>query len=295
MSEVVEDTTRLSLEGSRLFPIEPVLVQKDEGDTFTRELLSVQWRPRDPIYLYVIRPRDVPSPPVVLYSYSYPSELDRFKNDRFCRAVTEGGLAAVGFTPALTGHRYKNRPMKEWFVSELQEALVVTVHDVLMVMDYLVERGDLDASRTGFFGQGSGGTIAILAAALDPRIRVLDVINPWGDWGNWMRESGIIPETEREDFLKEDYLSKIAALDPVGWLPKLENKQVRLQLIQSDPVNPGPSLRRIAQSAQPGAVVQFFADTRAHADHLKNSSLFDWIKDKLCDPVAANVNPTNSP
>ena len=31
------------------------------------------------------------------------------------------------------------------------------------------------------FGEGSGGTIALLAASVDPRIKAVDVLNPWGD------------------------------------------------------------------------------------------------------------------
>ncbi len=54
--------------------------------------------------------------------------------------------------------------MKEWFVSELQESLVESTHDVQMIINYLSTRGDLDMDRVGMFGQGSGGAIAILAA-----------------------------------------------------------------------------------------------------------------------------------
>jgi acetyl esterase/lipase len=72
--------------------------------------------------------------------------------------------------------------MNKWFVSELQEALATSTHDVQMVLNYLAKRGDLDMSRIGMFGQGSGGAIAILSAAADSRIVALDVLDPWGDW-----------------------------------------------------------------------------------------------------------------
>jgi iron complex outermembrane receptor protein len=79
--------------------------------------------------------------------------------------ATEGGFAAIGFVSALTGHRFHNRSMKEWFISELQEALGTSVHDVPMILNYLSTRGDLDMDNIGMFGQGSGGAIAILAAS----------------------------------------------------------------------------------------------------------------------------------
>jgi hypothetical protein len=283
LEEVTEDISQLSLEGSRLFPVKPFLIQKDQQDGFIREFISVQWRPRDEIYLYVILPIGAAKPPAILYLYSHPSDLNRFKDDRYCRMIAAGGAAGVGFCSALTGHRYKNRPMKEWFVSELREAVVITVHDILMVLDYLKERGDVDISRTGMFGQGSGGTIAILAAALDPRIRAVDVINPWGDWPEWMSKSSLIPEAERPDFLKQDYLSRISALDPIQWLPRIADRPMRLQLIMSDPLNPDVCLRRIEISAPKGAVVEVYKNTRTHADALENRNIFDWIKRALTD------------
>ena len=48
-----------------------VALSKTEEPECTRELLRVQWRPGDPIDLYVIRPRGVAKPPVVLFLYNY--------------------------------------------------------------------------------------------------------------------------------------------------------------------------------------------------------------------------------
>jgi len=112
---------------------------------------------------------------------------------KFQKALTKDGFAAVGFVSALTGHRYHDRPWREWFLSELQENLAKTAHDVQMVLDYLESRSDLDMSRVGMFGQGSGASIAILASAADPRIKVLDVLDPWGDWPTWITTSPLYP------------------------------------------------------------------------------------------------------
>lgn len=275
------DTDPLDLEGGFLTALDPLLLQKDDGDSFIRELWVVQWRPNDPIYLYIILPRGVRRPPLVFYLYSYPAELDRLRDDRFCRAVTDGGVAAVGFTPALTGHRYKNRPMREWFVSELREALVTTVQDVRMVLDYLGTRGDLDIARAGIFGQGSGGTIAILAAATEVRIKALDVINPWAAWQDWMQASAMVPDEERAHYLSPEYLARIAGLDPIQWMSALGQKRFRLTTILSDPLNPDICLKRIMGAAPQGAVIQVFPDSHAHAESLINNSIFDWIKDAL--------------
>jgi hypothetical protein len=107
------------------------------------ELIQVQWRWGDPLDLYVLKPKGVKKPLVILYLYGYPSDTDRFKDETWQNSVTKDGFAAVGFVPALTGHRYHDRPMREWFVSELQECLAMSAYDVQMVLNYLATRDDL--------------------------------------------------------------------------------------------------------------------------------------------------------
>jgi len=165
---VTEDWTTPSLSRSNLQPVRPLDIE-DEGDGYTIELLQVQWRWGDPLDLYVFKPTGVKSPPVILNLYGYPADTDPYRNPIFQRELIKDGFAAVGFVSALTGHRYHDRPMKEWFISELQECLGTTAHDVQMVLNYLETRGDLDMNRVGMFGQGSGASIAILASAVDPR------------------------------------------------------------------------------------------------------------------------------
>src|SRR5215469_13804780 len=143
-----EDFTSLQLTAP-LKTVPPLLADVAEHPEFTLQLLRVGWRKGDPIDLYVIKPKGIAKPSVILYLYGYPSETDRFTNDEFCRIVTRNGFAAVGFVAALDGHRYHDRPMREWFVSELHEALVTSVHDVQMILNYLSTRGDLDMDRVG--------------------------------------------------------------------------------------------------------------------------------------------------
>jgi X-Pro dipeptidyl-peptidase (S15 family) len=277
-----ENLSSLSLTGSGLRAEQPVLGEKDEYPDFIRELIQVQWRDGDPIDLYVIRPRSprkpAEKPPVVLYLYSYPSETKRFQDNRYCQRVTQDGFAAVGFVSALTGHRYHDRPMRKWFVSELPEVLVASVHDVQMILNYLSARGDLDTGRVGMFGQGSGATIAILAATVDPRIKVLDLLDPWGDWSEWMAKSSLIPEAERADYVKPEFLKQVASLDPLQWLPKLESRCIRLQEVGDDPITPEVCRRRIESAAPSSAKIVRFGDTRALYNASEGGRLFQWIK-----------------
>jgi pimeloyl-ACP methyl ester carboxylesterase len=280
-----EDWTSLSLAGSDLRPEKPVYGEKDDFPLFTRELIQVKWRRGDPIDLYVIRPKGSARPPVILYLYSYPSDTDRFRNDDYCARLTRDGFAAVGFVSALTGQRYSNRPMKEWFVSELQEALATSVHDVQMILNYLSTRDDLDMSKVGMLGVGSGGSIAILAAATDQRIKALDLLDPWGDWPDWMAKSSIIPEAERPDFVTPEFLKKIAPLDPIEWLSKLKSQHVRIQHVLDDDVTPKMSKARIESVAPAAATVVKYETTGQFLGAVSGGRLFQWVKDMVRPPA----------
>jgi hypothetical protein len=281
----MEDWSSLSLANSELIPERPLLGETDDESQFTRELLQLKWRQGDPIDLYVIRPKGVAKPPAILYLYSYPSETETFRNDTYCANVTRNGFAAIGFVSALTGHRYTNRPMKQWFVSELQEALGSSVHDVQMILNYLATRDDLDMSRIGMFGVGSGATIAILAAAVDPRIKTVDLIDPWGDWPDWMAKSSLIPERERPNYMTPEFLKKVAPLDPVEWLPQLKSQHVRLQQVLDDSVTPIVAQQRITAAASRTAQVIDFRTTEQFSKAFAGDKLLQWMKDQLRPPA----------
>jgi hypothetical protein len=281
LSNSVENLDELSLDASNLIAEKPLIGERDELPEFTRELIQLHWRFADPIDLYVIRPKGVEKPPVVLYLYSYPSEGDQFKDDGYCRRVTQGGFAAVGFVSALTGQRYHGRPMKQWFVSELQEALVTSTHDVQMILDYLATRGDLNMDRVGMMGAGSGATIAILSAAVEPRIRALDLLSPWGDWPDWMAYSARVPDTERSNYMKPEFLKRVAAFDPLQWLPRLKSQPVRLEFLKDDVSNPVSCQKRIESAAPENIEIVKYENTRALLDASAHGKHFQWIKDQL--------------
>jgi pimeloyl-ACP methyl ester carboxylesterase len=290
-----EDWNTITLETSsdlRMLP--PVSVKGDTPqNSFTRELYQLQWRPGDPLDLYVVRPKGVVKPPVVLYLYTYPQDTDRFKDDHWCATVTNGGYAAVGFVSALTGHRYHDRPMKEWFVSELQEALATSTHDVQMILNFLADRKDLDLDRVGMFGQGSGGAIAILASAADPRIKVVDLLEPWGDWPVWLAKSKAVPEPERAAYLTPEFLARVAPLDPVYWLPKMKAERIRIQDVRRDPVNPDAAQERLEAAAPDRAEIEQFGDSRAFYPAAAGGKIFDWMKQQF-QPDAKTVADNSS-
>jgi acetyl esterase/lipase len=281
-----EDWTTLSVKGLGLEAMPPMPGGKVERPDFTREYVRLQWRSGDPVDLWVILPHGVQKPHVILYLYGFPSDLSRFVNDDWCKGATENGFAAVGFVSALTGERYKDRPMKEWFVSELQESLGTTTHDVQMVLNYLEQRGDLNTERVGIYGQGSGASIAILAASVDSRIGVLDLLNPWGDWPVWLKQSPLIPENERPAYLRPEFLEKVSMLDPVQILPKFTTQVIRLQQVNDDRITPATAREQLAAAVPRGAQVLQSENWVAYRKAWQEKKLWGWGKEQL-EPVSA--------
>src|ERR1700730_14459172 len=223
-----------SLASSALHSEPPELVETDQEPDYISEWVTIRWRPDEPIYLYVVRPAKARRPPVVIYLYDYPAETDIFRDYDWCQRGTAGGYVGVGCVSALNGQRYHARPMKEWFVSELQEALAKSAHDVQMVLNYLVQRGDVDMGNVGTFGVGAGGTIAVMAASVDSRIKAIDLLDPWGDWPVWMQKSAVIPDEERPAYVKPEFLKNVADFDPVKLLPGLKTQRIRLNQLNDD-------------------------------------------------------------
>ena len=276
-----EDWHSLTLDTSSLQPLTPIGGDKVDlpENKFTREHFFVSWRPADSFDLYVALPKGVKKPPVVLYLYSYPEAAARFMNDPWTTSTTNGGFAAVGFASALTAERIRGgRSMKEWFVSELHESLVITVHDVQMILNYLASRGDLDMDHVGMFGVGSGGAIAILASVADPRIKAIDVIDPWGDWPDWLAKSSIVPQDQRAKFLSPEFMKGVAPFDPLQWFPKVQARSVRIQSIQSESTVPEEVQKKMEAAAPDSAEIFQFGDYKAIASVQPGAGVFDWLK-----------------
>jgi len=280
-----EDWSKLAVDRSVLKPIlNGLVLSSAETPNYTLEIVRLEWRLHDHIDITVVKPRNVKKPRVALYLYSYPSDIDLFRDDNWCQAVTHDGMAAVGFVSALTGERFKGRPMREWFVPELQESVGSTVHDVQLILDYLEGRGDLSAEKVGMFGQGSGGAIAILAAAADPRIRAIDVLNPWGDWPDWLKSSPRVADSERSSLLTPEFLQKAATVEPLAFLPGLKDRALRVQQTIGYPNTPPAARDKIAEAVPAAELVQY-KDRAAQAEAWRTAGPAGWLAHQL-DPAS---------
>jgi hypothetical protein len=188
----------------------------------------------------------------------------------------------------------EHRAVKDWFVSELQESMGASAHDVQMILNYLETRGDLDMEHVGMFGQGSGGAIAILASAADSRIKVLDLLTPWGDWPDWLAKSNIVPEDERAKYLTPEFLARAQALDPIQWLPKIKAQSLRIQNVRQEPQIPDEAEEKMEAAAPEMAEINKFGDSAALFPKVTGGRLLDWMKGHVALDSASQTAPAKS-
>jgi hypothetical protein len=273
----------LTQEHTTMTGTRPAVVEKVEmpNASFVREWYRVEWRTGDPFYLFVIRPKGMAKTPVILYLPSFPDDTDLFKNNSWCDLAVRGGYTVVGFVGNVTAHRTRYRVLKEWLVSEMPEALTSTTHDVQLILDYLATRGDMDMDHVAMYGTGSGGSIAILASVVDPRIKVLDLLAPWGDWKTWISGTVVIPEDERAMYTKPEFLATVSPLDPVAWLPKIQAKSMRIEDIRGNKAMPDKAQENLEAAAPDFALINQYGNGRAFLATQTPISVLDWVKSQL--------------
>jgi hypothetical protein len=147
------------------------------------------------------------------------------------------------------------------------------------------------------FGEGSGGSIAILAAGIDSRIKVIDVLDPWGDWPDWLAKSSLIPGHERTSYLTPEFLARIAPLDPILSISKLSGRPFRLQEALFDRTMPSNVRDNFARNAPARAEQVNYQDLKSYQDRASaNGQMLLWIKQNLqnlekdAEPVGVSVS-----
>ena len=136
-------------------------------------------------------------------------------------------------------------------------------------------------SRVGMFGLGSGATIAILAAQADARISTVDLLDPWGDWPDWLSKSALVPPEERPKYATKEFLNSLTTLDPISYLPTLKTPNIRLQLMLNGQVTPPAAREQIAGAAPVRATIVKYQSPEDLLKAWQTAGLSGWIKQQL--------------
>jgi len=259
------------------------------------QTVRLKWRPNDSLDLYICIPKGVEKPPVIVYLYGYPFNEKRYSDDGWYARTTDMGYATIAFFPALSGPRlHSPRPLRQNFLSQLPETLAMTAHDTQMVINYLSTRKDLnlDLDRLGIFATSFGATAAILAAAADSRIKAIDLLNPWGDWPDWVKKSELLGFVPCETCSQPEFLQNLAPLDPVKWLPTLTTPYIRIRHFVENGETPRIAQDRMEAVVAKSAKVVRYENVAAFNRSAVGGKTFDWIKAAL--QVVSSGKPGNA-
>jgi cephalosporin-C deacetylase-like acetyl esterase len=166
---------------------------------------------------------------------------------------------------------------------------------VQMVANYAASRSDLDGSRIGIFGQGAGATIAGLAATVDSRIQVVDLLDPWGDWPDWIAKSKLVPDNERPEYQRPEYLKPLEHLDPIQWLPQLAGRPLKLDDALYETTTP-PEAKAKIEAALPTAslLVRYPTPGDFEKNALADGKLVAWIQEQLLATHSGNATTADA-
>ena len=112
-----------------------------------------------------------------------------------------------------------------------------------------------------------------------------------------MAKSELIPEAERPNYVKPEFLKMVAAFDPVEWLPQLTSQHVRIQQVMDDSITPKAAKARINAVAPVGAQVVQYDSTRDFFGAVSGGRIFQWAKEQLkpVPPKAPAIQASQKP
>jgi dienelactone hydrolase len=167
-------------------PITAAKRGEEERDGYVLESWVLDLNGLEAVPAFLARPKDLrPPAPAIVFDHSHGGGYDVGKKE-----LVEGRsyMQPTPYAKALTGEGYVTLCVDHWcfgerghtteldtFKAMLWQGRVLwgmMVYDSIRALDWLVTRGDVDASRVATLGMSMGSTMAQWLAALDERVKV---------------------------------------------------------------------------------------------------------------------------
>ena len=159
------------------------LVRRDEEDGRAIEVLELDLNGIEPVPAVFVRPLSTDGPvPVVIYSHASgdPAKTELLRGHPYLQSppyaveLAKLGFASICIDMWSYGER-RGKTQDDLFKEMLwrgQTLWGMMVYDTLRLIDFVVGREDVDASRIGAVGLSLGSTMSWWIAALDVRVKV---------------------------------------------------------------------------------------------------------------------------
>src|SRR5580704_2236832 len=91
----------------------------------------------------------------------------------------------------------------------------------------------------------------------------------------------LVPEDERPNYVRPEFLRKAAALDPVDWLPKIQAKKFRLQQLIFETDTPKAAKEKLRAAVPAGTTVILYKALPEFNAAFPNSTNLEWMEREL--------------
>jgi hypothetical protein len=96
-----------------------------------------------------------------------------------------------------------------------------------------------------------------------------------------MATSPFVPEEERAEYVKPEFLKKAAALEPIDWLPRVQAKKFRLQDATFELNTPKAAKENLRSAVPPGATVVIYKTPEEFNALVRDKKGLEWIQREL--------------
>jgi fermentation-respiration switch protein FrsA (DUF1100 family) len=165
--------------GRKPVALKPQILSQETRDGKRIERVAFETEPGERVVAEVIRPESAEGRlPAVLVQHWLGGSKEDLPIQVLLWQFATRGYVAVAIDGRLRGERAGGRTLEAAMQETLRTGkgrpwLVDTVYDILRTLDYVQSRPDVDPERIGMTGLSEGGFETWMAAAADPRIRVV--------------------------------------------------------------------------------------------------------------------------
>ena len=220
-----------------------------------------------------LTPAGTASVPAVLLLHGLSSEKERMAN-AVGRALAERGVASLALDLPMHGERSRGNP-RNVFANPLAlgGAWRTAVAEIERATGWLAEQPRVDARRLGVVGYSLGGFLALMAAADDPRLRVVA-----------MAAAGDLPDATPYAALVR------SVVDPVRAVRRLAGRPLLLLNGRRDTTTRPVQAERLFAAAQEPKVLEWY-DGGHWPPAASIAFAADWVAARLARRTPALAPP----
>jgi len=177
---------------------------------------------------------------------------------RHCVRVADAGFLAVAVDARMHGERMDvafHSKTSENFARTFFSVVSETAADLSRVVDFLVERSDVDPNRVGLMGISMGGFVSLISTQLEKRVKTVASVLGAGDFwafGERVSSQKVLPYDQKlAGHLDDETAKLIRNCDPLGNLDKFPPTTLLLMGGSTDPLIPKEGIIQLYEGLKP--------------------------------------------